>query len=126
MSFWFSKEDIIYLHSTILMKTGGEDGIRDEGMLELALATPLLAFDFNDLYPTIIDKLARLSFGLVMNHPFLDGNKRIGAYTLIVGLKINKIPFSFDDDDAIEEFFALADGKINYDSFKNWVRSKIH
>ena len=108
------------------MKTGGEDGIRDEGMLESALATPLLAFDFNDLYPTIIDKLARLSFGLVMNHPFLDGNKRIGAYTLVVGLKINKIPFSFDDDDAIEEFFTLADGKINYDSFKNWVRSKIH
>ena len=53
-----------------------------------------------------------------MNHPFLDGNKRIGAYTLIVGLKLNKIPFSFDDDDAIEEFFTLADGKINYDSFK--------
>lgn len=61
------------------MKTGGEDGIRDEGMLESALATPLLTFDFNDLYPTIIDKLARLSFGLVMNHPFLDGNKRIGG-----------------------------------------------
>lgn len=53
MSFWFSKEDIIYLHSTILMKTGGEDGIRDEGILESALATPLLTFDFNDLYPTI-------------------------------------------------------------------------
>lgn len=108
------------------MKTGGEDEIRDEGMLESALATPLLTFDFSDLYLTIIDKLARLSFGLVMNHPFLDGNKRIWAYTLIVGLKLKKIPFSFNDDDAIEEFFTLADGKINYDSFKNWVRSKIH
>ena len=71
------------------------------------------------------DKLTRLSFGLVMNHPFLDGNKRIGAYVLTVGLKLNGIPFSFDDDEAIREFFGLATGKISYDSFANWVRSKI-
>ena len=71
------------------------------------------------------DKLTRLSFGLVMNHPFLDGNKRIGAYVLTVGLKLNGIPFSFDDEEAIREFFGLATGKISYDSFANWVRSKI-
>ena len=125
MSFWFSKEDIIYLHSTIVMKTGGEDEIRDEGMLESALATPLQTFDSVDLYPTIVDKFARLSFGLVMNHPFLDGNKRIGAYALTVGLKLNGIPFSFDDNEAIREFFGLAAGEINYNSFKGWVCSKI-
>lgn len=125
MSFWFSKEDIIYLHSTIVMKTGGEDEIRDEGMLESALATPLQTFDSVDLYPTIADKLTRLSFGLVRNHPFLDGNKRIGAYVLTVGLKLNGIPFSFDDEEAIREFLGLAAGKISYDSFANWVRSKI-
>lgn len=86
MSFWFSKEDIIYLHSTIVMKTGGQDGIRDEGMLESALISPLQTFDAIDIHPTIVDKLVRLSFGLVMNHPFLDGNKQIGAYALSVGL----------------------------------------
>ena len=125
MSFWFSKEDIIYLHSTIVMKTGGEDGIRDESMLESALATPLQTFDSDDLYPTIVEKFTRLSFGLVMNHPFLDGNKRIGAYALAVGLKLNGIPFSFDDDEAIREFFSLAAGEINYNPFKDWVYSKI-
>lgn len=125
MSFWFSKEDIICLHSTIVMKTGGQDGIRDEGMLESALATPLQTFDSVDLYPTIVDKLVRLSFELVMNHPFLDGNKRIGAFALTVGLKLNGIPFSFDDDEAIREFFGLTAGEINYDSFKDWVCSKI-
>lgn len=52
-----------------------------------------------------------------MNHPFLDGNKRIGAYVLTVGLKLNEIPFSFDDEDAIREFLGLATGKISYDSF---------
>lgn len=125
MSFWFSKDDIIYLYSAIVLKTGGQDGIRDEGMLESALATPLQTFDSADLYPTIVDKLVRLSFGLVMNHPFLDGNKRIGAYALTVGLKLNEISFSFEDDEAIQDFFGLAAGKINYDSFLNWVHSKI-
>lgn len=125
MSFWFSKEDIVYLHSTIVMKTGGQGGIRDEGLLESALAAPLQTLDSVDLYPTIVDKLVRLSFGLVMNHPFLDGNKRIGAYALTVGLKLNGIPFSFDDDEAIREFFGLTAGEINYDSFKDWVCSKI-
>lgn len=107
------------------MKTGGEDGIRDEGMLESALAAPLQTFDSVDLYPTIADKLTRLSFGLVRNHPFLDGNKRIGAYVLTVGLRLNGIPFSFDDEEAIREFFGLAAEKISYDSFANWVHSKI-
>lgn len=93
-------------------------------MLESALATPLQTFDSADLYPTIVDKLVRLSFGLVMNRPFLDGNKRIGAYALTVGLKLNGIPFSFDDDEAIQEFFGLAAGGISYDSFKDWVCSK--
>ena len=63
-------------------------------MLESALAAPLQPFDFVDFYPTITDKLTRLSFGLIMNHPFLDGNKRIGAYALTVGLKLNWILFS--------------------------------
>lgn len=60
----------------------------------IGTGSPLQTFDSVDLYPTIADKLTRLSFGLVMNHPFLDGNKRIGAYVLTVGLKLNGIPFS--------------------------------
>ena len=75
------------------MKTGGEDGIRDEGMLESALATPLLTFDFNDLYPTIIDKLARLSFGLVINHPFLDGTSELGPMPLLLALSSTRFLF---------------------------------
>ena len=55
---------------------------------------PLQTFDSVDLYPTITDKHTRLSFRLVMNHPFIDGNKRIGAYVLTVGLKLNGITFS--------------------------------
>lgn len=80
--FYFSKEGVIYLHSKSILKFGGSDGIRDEGMLESAINTPLQTFDSSDLYPTAVDKIARLSFGLAMDHPFYDGNKRIAAKAL--------------------------------------------
>lgn len=109
----------------IVKETGGQDGVRDNNMLESALATPLQTFDSKDLYPNIVDKFSRLSFGLVMDHPFYDGNKRIGLYALTIGLKYNEICLQLDEDETIKEFLDLASGKISYDSFASWVRSKI-
>ena len=77
MSCYFSKDDVLHIHSRLIFDFGGSDGIRDEGMLESAINTPLQTFDSSDLYPTAIDKIARLSFGLVIDHPFIDGTKRI-------------------------------------------------
>ena len=76
MSFYFSKDDILHIHSKLIDDFGGSDGIRDEGMLESALNAPLQTFDSSDLYPTAVEKIARLVFGLVMDHPFIDGNKK--------------------------------------------------
>ena len=70
MSFYFSKDDILHIHSKLIDDFGGSDGIRDEGMLDSAINTPLQTFDSTDPYPTDPDKIARLSFGLVMDHPF--------------------------------------------------------
>ncbi len=89
--FYFSKDDIVYLHGKLILKFGGSDGIRDEGMLESALNTPLQTFDSSNLYPSPVDKIARLPFGFAMDHPFYDGNKRIAAKILDVGLKANGI-----------------------------------
>ena len=75
------------------------NGLRDEGMLESALAAPQQTFGSQDLYPTAIDKIARLSFGLVMNHPFLDDNKRIGTFVLTLEMAVNEISFKVLDDD---------------------------
>ncbi|MDY5298916.1 MAG: Fic family protein, partial [Candidatus Enteromonas sp.] len=86
MILYFSKDDILHIHSKLISDFGGSDGIRDEGMLESALNTPLQTFDSEDLFPTAVDKVVRLSFGLVMNHPFIDGNKRVGAAVLYLGL----------------------------------------
>ncbi len=123
--FYFSKEDVIYLHSKSILNFGGSDGIRDEGMLESAINTPLQTFDSSDLYPTIVDKIARLSFGLAMDHPFYDGNKRIAAKVLDVGLKANDIILLATNDEMIDEFLSLASGSVLYTDFLLWVQDHI-
>lgn len=125
MSLYFSKDDILHIHSKLISDFGGSDGIRDEGMLESALNTPLQTFDSEDLYPTAVDKVVRLSFGLVMNHPFIDGNKRVGAAVLYLGLNANNVRFEVSDETMIEEFLNLAAGKLDYSSFLTWVKSKL-
>ena len=125
MSFFLSKEDIIFLHSELINIFGGSDGIRDEAMLDSAINTPLQTFYSQDLYPTIIDKIARLSFGLVMDHPFIDGNKRIAAKVLDLSLDANGISLKATSEEVIEEFLALASGKIDYPSFLSWVKSML-
>ena len=78
-----------------------------------------------DLYPTAIDKIARLSFGLVMDHPFIEGNKRIAAKVLDMGLDMNGVFLTATNEEVIEKFLGLAAGKIGYPSFLSWVHSKI-
>ena len=125
MILYFSKDDILHIHSKLISDFGGSDGIRDEGMLESALNTPLQTFDSEDLYPTAVDKVVRLSFGLVMNHPFIDGNKRVGAAVLYLGLSASNVRFEVSDETMIEEFLNLAAGKLDYSSFLTWVKSKL-
>ena len=79
-----SKEQVLKLHASLLKATGGSDGIRDEGMLDLALNNPFQSFDGKELYPSIQAKAARLCFGLVKNHAMLDGNKRLGTHVMLV------------------------------------------
>ena len=125
MSLYFSKDDILFIHSKLINDFGGSDGIRDDGMLDSAINTPLQTYDSTDLYPTDTDKIARLSFGLVMNHPFIDGNKRIAAKVLDMGLDMNGIFLKATNEEVIEEFFGLAAGKTDYSDFLSWVNSKI-
>ncbi len=123
--FYFSKEDIIYLHKKLVIKFGGEDGIRDEGILDLAINNPLQTFDYKDLYPSTIEKITRLSFGLVMDHPFIDGNKRIGAKVLDVGLCANGYVLKATNKDLIKTFLKLASSNMSYLEFLEWVKSKV-
>ena len=76
---WITPEDVILIHSRVIHRSGGLDGLRDRAGLEAAIAAPLQSFGGQDLFPTVIEKIARLGYGLAANHAFNDGNKRIGA-----------------------------------------------
>ncbi len=90
-----SKEQVLKLHTSLIKATGGSDGIRDEGMLDMALNNPFQAFDGKELYPSIQAKAARLCFRLVKNHAMLDGNKRLGTHVMLVFLALNGYKLSY-------------------------------
>ena len=77
-----SKSQILLLHEQLIAETGGSTGLRDEGILDSALNAPFQTFGGEDVYPSLQQKAARLCFGLVKNHPFVDGNKRIGTHVM--------------------------------------------
>ena len=108
-----SKEQIKRLHKKMLDATGGLDGIRDESMLDSALSVAFQTFDGVELYPSAAAKIARLAYGLVCNHPFVDGNKRIGTYVMLVLLELNHINAEFSDEDVIRIGLELANRKMN-------------
>jgi death-on-curing protein len=107
-----NKEQIKRLHRILLDKTGGLDGIRDEALLDSALAAPFQTFDGVELYPSAAAKIARIAYSLVCNHPFVYGNKRIGTYVMMVLLELNHIKVDFTDDDIVRIGMELAQGSM--------------
>ncbi len=77
-----TKNQIVSIQSSLIAATGGSDGVRDDGMLDSAMNAPFQTFDGYDLYQTLLQKAARLGYSLVSNHPFIDGNKRIGLHAI--------------------------------------------
>ena len=120
-----SKRQILMLHSMLLAQSGGMDGLRDEGLLESAISTPLQTFGGQELYPTVLEKAARLGCGLIHNHPFLDGNKRIGTHAMLVFLDINNITLSYEDDDLIAAILRVASGDMDDSDLLEWLKAHI-
>ena len=120
-----SKRQILMLHSMLIAQSGGMDGLRDEGLLESAINTPLQTFGGQELYPTVLEKAARLGYGLIHNHPFLDGNKRIGTHAMLVFLDINNIALSYADDDLIAAILRVASGDMDERELLEWLKSHI-
>ncbi|AAO36443.1 death-on-curing protein [Clostridium tetani] len=118
-----SKEQMMYLHSMAVKKTGGLDGIRDEGLLDSALNSPFQSFAGEELYPSIQAKAARLGFSIIKNHPFLDGNKRIGMLAMMVFLEINGIQLECSDEDIVDIGLGIASGKYEDDYIIDWIIS---
>ena len=116
-----TKNQIIKLHSQLIQETGGTDGIRDEGLLESVLAAPFQSFSGTEVYPSLQQKAARLGYGLVKNHAFIDGNKRIGAHVTLVFLALNKIELTYTQDELSDTFLKIASGELSLQDLLHWI-----
>ncbi len=117
----FTKEQVIKLHEQIIKETGGESGLRDNSLLEAALMSPFQSFDDKDLFPSVQTKAARLGYGIIKNHPFIDGNKRIGVHVMLLFLHFNDIELSYTQDELSELILMIASGEKNYENLLDWI-----
>ena len=106
-----SQDKVLALHELMAKETGGDPGIRDQALLNSALESAFQTFDGQELYPTIEEKGARIGFSLIANHAFIDGNKRIGMFVLLVFLEINEIKVKTTNDEVARVGLAVASGK---------------
>ena len=122
---YLSISEIFELHDRIISSTGGSRGVRDLNALESAVNQPRQTFDQKDLYPDIVTKSAALCFSLVMNHPFVDGNKRVGHAAMETFLILNgyEIISSVDEQERI--MLELAAGKMSRSDFSEWLKNHI-
>lgn len=114
--------EVLELHSRMIEQSGGASGIRDLGLLKSAIAQPRMTFDGEELYPSLVEKSAALGFSIIMNHPFVDGNKRTGhaaaeTFLILNGMEINA---SVDEQECI--VLAIASGELSRETFVEWLQ----
>ena len=122
---YLNQNQVLKLHKRIIKELGGINGIRNEAFLESALANPLQTFTGQDLYPTILDKAIQLCYGIIKNHPFLDGNKRTGLHSLLILLNINGLKIEIAHDELIDIIFNVANGSFNQQKFLLLLKENI-
>ena len=118
---WISAEDVILIHSRVIEGSGGLDGLRDRDGLEAAVSAPMQTFDGKELYPTDLEKIARLGFGLASNHAFVDGNKRIGAMMTQLLLKWNGYNLTLRSGELADMFIAISVGTAKEKDLLDWI-----
>ena len=120
-----TKEQILLLHSQLVEDFGGSSDIRDDALLDSAINTPFQTYDSEELYPTLLDKASRFCFGLVKNHPFVDGNKRIGTHAMLVFLAINGVELEYSDTELINLILSVAAGTQSDSDILRWLQQHI-
>lgn len=115
--------EVLELHRRIIEKSGGALGIRDFGLLESAIAQPRMTFGGEELYTSLIEKSAALGFSIIMNHPFVDGNKRIGHAAVETLLLLNGMEISASVDEQERAMLAIASGEMGRKEFIEWLQA---
>jgi len=122
---YLSISEVFELHNRIISSSGGSRGIRDLNALKSAVKQPRQTFDQKDLYPDIVTKAAALCFSLVMNHPFVDGNKRVGHAAMETFLILNGYEIIAGVDEQERVMLELAAGKVSRINFSEWLNNHI-
>jgi len=117
--------EVVELHRRLLKATGGAPGIRDLGALESAVVQPKATFGSADLYPTLVDKAAALCFALIQDHPFVDGNKRVGHAAMETFFILNGAEIDASVDDQERLILDLAAGRIDRAHLIDWLRQHL-
>lgn len=121
----FTRDNVLNVYKILVEATGGTVGVRDEGLLLSAIEAPYQTFGGVELFPTTLEKAVRLGFGLVANHPFIDGNKRIGILVMLTFLELNGFNIEFSDDEIIDMALGVASGKYKYEDLYKIVNDKL-
>ena len=120
-----SAEETEIIHNILIEKFGGSKGIRDQGLLESALARPFSTFDGKELYSNTIEKASAILESIAINHPFIDGNKRT-AYTLMRLLLLeNDLDIVATQEEKYQLVISVTTGKFRFEDIKEWVQSKL-
>jgi death-on-curing protein len=122
---YLTVSEVLDLYSRVMQQSGGLVGIRDVGALESAVAQPRMTFDGADLYPTLVEKAAALGFSLIENHPFLDGNKRVGHAALETLLVLNGHQINASVDEQVAIVLGVASGSVGREAFTAWLHGHI-
>jgi death-on-curing protein len=113
--------EVVALHRAVIESTGGATGLRDLGTLESALAQPRATFDGVDLHPSLAAKAAALAYSLALNHPFVDGNKRVAHASMEVFLALNGVRLEAEIDEQERLFLELASGALSRSALQAWL-----
>ncbi len=118
---WLTLAEVLDLHRRLIEQSGGRAGLRDIGLLEASLAQPRQTFGGTDLYPGVVAKAAALGFSLIQNHPFIDGNKRVGHAAMEVSLLLNGVELVATADESESVVLAFASGELDRAVFMAWA-----
>jgi death-on-curing protein len=125
MLFWMEKRLVLAIHDRQLSEHGGSSGLRDESLLESALARPQQLFAYGDPAPDLADLAATLAYGLARNHPFVDGNKRTASAVCETFIELNDGCLNAEDAELYPIFLALAEGELELEHFASWLRRRL-
>lgn len=119
--YYISMDEVLILHRRIIETSGGSMGLLNRSGLESAVEQPRMTFDGQDLYPTVVEKAAALCFSLIQNHPFIDGNKRVGHAAMEAFLILNGYEIDATVDIQEQIILGVASGCVSRDQLVSWL-----